>query len=121
MDLLSGQWAGVTELTNSGVSGDLADVLGGDEVESWAFNWNFSVEEGQDHVVLRWFHGFGGKVANETSVALSWFVLGNGSDGNVGFGHVISGSLSSSLGEFTGSDGEGNTLEKDGTSKDSNT
>lgn len=121
LDLVSGEWAGETELANSGVSGDLADLLGGGEVESWALSWDIIFEEGQDNVVFGFGHGSGGEVANKTSVALSWFVLGDGSDGNVRFGQSVGGSLSSSLAKFTGSDGKGNTLEEDGTSEDSNT
>jgi len=93
----------------------LADLGSGDKVESWVVSWDIVVEQAQDDISLRLWHGSGGKVADQTAVALVGLVVGDGGDHDVGFDGRVGGSLSTSS-EVVGNSGNGGSLEEKGTS-----
>ena len=77
-NLLSLEWAGVTDLTSINVLQGLADLGSGVEVKLGGGNISLlAIEEGDNDVVLRLGQLAGGKVADQTPVASLGLRLGN--------------------------------------------
>jgi len=76
-DLSSTQWAAVSDLASSDLSGDFAKSGSFSKSEFWGVSRCWLVEKGQDDIVFRFWDGSGGQIANETLVASSWFGSGD--------------------------------------------
>jgi len=77
-NLLSLEWAGVTDLTSIDALQGLTDLSGGVEVELGGGDISLlAIEEGDNDVILRLGHLAGGEVADQTPVASLGLGLGN--------------------------------------------
>jgi hypothetical protein len=104
------QWAGVTEFAQARFLDNLANLSGGDIFKFGGDGGDFLVKQAQDFVLVG--DGTSSHVADETSVALSGFSIGQDSESSIGFTFGVSGPLA------TGKDGaENETLEEGNTSK----
>merc|ERR1719412_176226 len=72
VDLLTGEWAGVPDLTSLDVPQGLAEVGGNGEVILDRGDWHVLVEVGQDDFVLRGGQSTGGQVTDQPLIASSW-------------------------------------------------
>ena len=75
------QWTGVTDFAQSRVLDNLANLGSGDIFEFGGDRGDFAVEKGQDFVLVR--DGTSSHVADETSVALSGFGIGQNSESSI--------------------------------------
>jgi len=104
------QWAGVTEFAQARFLDNLANLSSGDIFKFGGDRGDLAVEKGQDFVLVG--DGTSSHVADETSVALSGFSIGQDSKSSIRFTFGVSRPLA------TGKNGaEKETLEEGNTSK----
>ena len=104
------QWAGVTEFAQARFLDNLANLSGGDIFKFGGDRGDFLGKQAQDFVLVR--DGTSSHVADETSVALSGFSIGQDSVSSIFFTFGVSRPLA------TGKNGaENETLEEGNTSK----
>jgi len=77
LDLLSAQWAAISDFAGLDLSGDLSKGSSLGESEFWGFSGCWLVEKSQDDVIFRFWHGASSQIADESLVACSWFADGN--------------------------------------------
>ena len=117
LDLGTSQGAAITELTSSDLLSGLAQLGGGGEIELGAFDGGVLVEQGGDDVVVRLGHLTGSQIADEATVALKGFALGQGQEGRVTRVDLQGGTtVAAGGGNSQGSNGQ--TLEEEGTTQD---
>ena len=114
----TGQGAAITELTSCDLLSGLANLGGGGKVELGAFDAGVLVEQGGDDVVVGLGHLTGGQIADEATVALSGFALGQGQESRV-TRVDLQGGTAVAAGGGNGQGTNGQTLEEEGTTQDS--
>ena len=85
LDLLSAQWAAISNFALLDLSGDLSEESSLGKSSFWRISRSWLVEKGQDYIVFRLWHSTSSQIADESLVAGFWFADGNWDESSVRF------------------------------------
>ena len=112
LDLASGQGAAVPDLAHFGILDLFAELGSNSVVKARRFDLGLLVKEVQDDLVLRFGHGSGGEVTDQSAVALGGFSGGEDGEGSVRVVDLEGGTAASVVGSGEGYGAEGEALEE---------